>query len=199
MNLFNIRLSDLDQIEYSWENIEYNFLAKAKMKTCLSLRHICWANRFSIENIKKPMKYILQLSMLIFLFSACETKECCVIPPYQNICDDSVMISADQYDAASLGIGTLLDANITDDCLNIRISSSGCDGSSWMIKAYDSGGVAESLPEQRFIKISFENPEKCLAVFAKELSFDLYDLRVEGSQEIILNVDGWGDGLRYVY
>ncbi len=145
------------------------------------------------------MKYILQLFMLILLFSACETKECCVIPPYQNICDDSVIISTDQYDSASLESGTLLDVNITDNCLNIRISASGCDGSSWMIEAYDSDGVAESLPEQRFIKISFENPEKCLAVFAKEVSFDLYDLRVEGSQEIILNVEGWEEGLRYVY
>lgn len=90
-------------------------------------------------------------------------------------------------------------AEIIDDCLSLRIGASGCDGSSWHFDLVDSGAVVESFPEQRFLKLQLINNEACLAVIGRTVSFNLSSLQIEGSHEIILQIEGFGASIAYNY
>lgn len=114
-------------------------------------------------------------------------------------CDQMVVIDNGFYNAANSDEYSLQNAEIIDNCLSLSISASGCDGSSWSMVLVDSGAVAESSPEQRFLKFVFTNNEECLAVLSQERSFDLSNLQVEGSNEILLNIEGFPDSLSYQY
>lgn len=125
-------------------------------------------------------------------------------------CDDD-----DNFDVASCGQPTiidnaffetavsseyfLVDYYIDGDCLTVEVSASGCDGASWSMVLVDSGNIAESAPEQRFLKFVFTNEESCLAVFSQSRTFHLTGLRVDGSNEVVLNIEGFPEPLSYFY
>lgn len=114
-------------------------------------------------------------------------------------CGQSVVIDTDFFDSAVSDSYELLSVNLSDDCLTIEVSASGCDGESWSMVLVDSGSVAESSPEQRYLKFIFSNDEVCLAVFSQSRSFDLQNLQVEDSNEIVLNIDGFTEPITYTY
>jgi len=114
-------------------------------------------------------------------------------------CGQSVIIDSGFYDTAESSLYNLISAEIEGNCLTINISASGCDGNSWSMVLVDSGAVAESSPEQRFLKFVFTNEEVCLAVFSQERSFDLSALQVSGSNEIILNIEDFPEPFTYAY
>ncbi len=115
-------------------------------------------------------------------------------------CDaETVLIDAIVYEE-TMDSGVVIEsADIMDDCLHIFINASGCDSNNWEFDLIDSGLVAESSPVQRFIKLKFINPESCLAVFTKSLTFDLFEVRVEGESQIEIQLDGFNDTLIYNY
>jgi hypothetical protein len=115
-------------------------------------------------------------------------------------CDYATIVSESEYnDANSEGL-TFLEANIEGDCLSFKIGASGCDGGSWRFQLIDSGAVAESLPEQRYLKLDFDNNEACLAYFERTVSFDLKPLQIDsGIDKVILHVDGWEQPFTYSY
>ena len=63
-------------------------------------------------------------------------------------CNQTVVVDAGFYESANSDVYEVVSAQITDNCLNITISASGCDGNSWSMVLVDSGAVAESSPEQ---------------------------------------------------
>nr|WP_321231661.1 hypothetical protein [uncultured Psychroserpens sp.] len=144
----------------------------------------------------KISKLILSLCcfMLLFMNTQCDDDD-----EVQDPCGQVVVIDSGFYDTAESGFYNLISAEITENCLNINISASGCDGNSWSMVLVDSGAVAESSPEQRYLKFVFTNPEVCLAVFTQERTFDLSALQVTGSNEIILNIEDFPEPLTYTY
>lgn len=114
-------------------------------------------------------------------------------------CEFSTVVNESEYANLVSDEFTFVEANIDLDCLFIKISASGCDGNSWQFNLVDSGAVAESSPEQRFLKFALENNELCLAVFERTVSFDLKPLQIENSNEIILNIEGLESSLNYKY
>lgn len=94
---------------------------------------------------------------------------------------------------------TIKSAAVVGDSLVVEITSSGCSGSSWVFKAFDSEVIAESYPIQRYVRISLENKELCLAVITKKVSFDLKPIRTTGYQNIVINLDKWAVQLLYSY
>jgi hypothetical protein len=116
-----------------------------------------------------------------------------------NNCGESVIIDNLFFDSAVSGDYELIDYNLNEDCLTIEVSASGCDGETWSMVLVDSGNIAESSPEQRHLKFVFTNNEACLAVFNQSRSFDLVTLRVDGSNEVILNIEGLPEAINYVY
>jgi hypothetical protein len=114
-------------------------------------------------------------------------------------CDQTVVVDNGFYQSAESGDYNLINTEINDNCLTIQISASGCDGTSWSMVLVDSGDVAESSPEQRFLKLVFTNNETCLAVFEQERTFDIRPLQIDGSNEIILNIEDFPEPITYTY
>ncbi|WP_040278330.1 hypothetical protein [Psychroserpens damuponensis] len=114
-------------------------------------------------------------------------------------CDQTVVVDNGFYDTATSDFYTLTEAVIVDNCLSITIEASGCDGNSWSMVMVDSGTVAESSPEQRYLKFVLSNDEVCLAVFTQQRSFDVTPIQIEGSNEIILNIEGFEEPITYTY
>ena len=114
-------------------------------------------------------------------------------------CDQVTIIDNGFFQSAESNLYTLNTVELDGDCLSIDISASGCDGNSWSMVLVDSGDVSESLPEQRSLKFIFSNTETCLAVFSQVRSFDLRPLQVEGSNEVILNIENFPEPITYSY
>jgi hypothetical protein len=88
---------------------------------------------------------------------------------------------------------------LNGDCLSITISSSGCSGETWDVELISSNSILESFPVQRLVKIELDNPEVCLAIVQKTVSFDLAPFQVDGQNQVILNIDGWDETINYQY
>ena len=116
-----------------------------------------------------------------------------------SFCDYDTVINADIYKDLQSAQFEFVNAEIVDDCLTIEIGASGCDGDTWEFKLVDSGAVAESFPEQRFLKLQLVNDELCTAFFQRTISFDLTALRIQNNGEVILNIDGFDRPLNYIY
>lgn len=116
-----------------------------------------------------------------------------------DICDLKTIVNKSLYDNVDTTGYNLVEAEIVDDCLLITIGASGCSGNSWEYRLVDSGAVAESSPEQRFLKFELSNSEACQAFFQKTVSFDLRPLKISGSQEIILNLENSNNPFTYSY
>ncbi len=114
-------------------------------------------------------------------------------------CDFETIINKSKYDNLETANFEFVKTEIIDDCLHIEISASGCNGDSWEFYLFDSSAIAESSPEQRYLKLQLINNEACLAVFKKTVSFDLTPLQINGSKEIILNLEGLESSLNYKY
>ncbi len=115
----------------------------------------------------------------------------------QSNCDQNVIISADEYENAPNDYLNILNMQIVDDCLKIKFNASGCSGNSWIVKLIDQEDVAHSNPIQRTLRLSLDNKEACLAVITKEVSFNIKDLQVEGTNKVLLNISG--DSIIYEY
>jgi len=105
-------------------------------------------------------------------------------------CDQSVIISAEEYENAPRDPFSITELTITGDCLNIKFAASGCDGSTWIVRLIDSGSVAESYPCQRTLRLALDNNEACSAVPGKEVSFNIKDLQIIDDNKVILHVSG---------
>ena len=153
----------------------------------------------------KKISLIISLVAVCF-FTACEKPH---VPPLGgggtnnpqdtivSTCDQDVIISYDEYHTAPDGQVFILDMKITGNCLKIKFQAGGCDGSTWVVKLIDIGGVAKSNPCQRTLRLSLDNQEICDALPLKEISFNIEDLQIEGDNSVWLIVAG--KGILYEY
>ena len=146
--------------------------------------------------VMKSFKYLLILICipLLLLNTTCDDDN-----TDESSCGVPALVDNSFYEIAETDEFNLIDFDLTDDCLTVEVGASGCDGSTWSLVLVDSGDVAESSPEQRFLKLIFSNDEACLAVFTQTRIFNLSNLRVEGSNEVILNIEGIDEPLSYMY
>ncbi|RKE98244.1 hypothetical protein [Ichthyenterobacterium magnum] len=145
------------------------------------------------------MKFYKQLVFVLVVMLCLMNTQCDDDDIFVETCGLEVIIDEDVYNNLETAFFTFVNVEIIDDCLNAEISSSGCDGNSWVFNLVDSSLVAESSPEQRSLKLQLINNEVCLAVFQQTVSFDLTSIRVEGSNQVVLNIDGLESALTYTY
>lgn len=136
------------------------------------------------------------LIMFCFMNILCEEENYNVV---DGPCDFVTIIDKTKYDSLESASFKLENIQIIEDCLTLTVRASGCDGNSWAYHLVDSGAVAESSPEQRFLKFQLKNNELCEAYIAKTISFDLKPLQVSGSNEIMLHIEGLEPSLKYKY
>lgn len=115
------------------------------------------------------------------------------------VCDEITIVSESLFANLDSADFTFINAEIINNCLDIEIGASGCDSNTWDFQLVDSGAIAESLPEQRYLKFQLINEEACLAYFQRTTSFDLIPLQIEGSNKVLLNIEGVASSLTYEY
>ena len=74
--------------------------------------------------------------------------------------------------------------------LKFTICSSGCDGSSWIVKLVACPSDAAVYPPLLGLRISFENREACAAVPCREFSFNIENLQLPNTNAVQLNISG---------
>ena len=141
------------------------------------------------------------LLLALFLISACEEDNSDDMNALPQICDRIIQSNEAIFTDITTDAVQITNAVITDDCLELEISASGCDGSTWEVELVDSGAVDESSPPQRDLKLSLINVEECDAVITLSFTFDLRNLRIPDDpvRQVILNLQDWNSPLTYNY
>ena len=135
------------------------------------------------------------MSLFIFTFILCSCGD--PIEDSQN-CDLRTIVDDNQYNKANEDY-FINDAVLEGDCLNIALSASGCDGTTWGFDLYASSAIAESWPVQRYIRLSITNDELCDAVIEQTISIDLTPLQVDAYDQMNINLSGFDQQIHYTY
>jgi len=134
------------------------------------------------------------LFLYIAIFSSCGSSD----DPAET-CGPEVVISGELFVTANTELLDIINININEDCLELTLGSSGCDGERWEVNLIDAEVILESFPVQRNVVISIFNDEECDAYFMRDYFFDIAQLRVGDSGTVVLNVSNTGEQVSYTY
>ncbi len=141
----------------------------------------------------KNYTYLLLVILLTFSSTSCNTAN-----DKLNPCEKTVIINNDIFNNTNSDNYAILNASIIGDCLEIEISSGGCDGNTWIIELIDADRISETAVVQRDIKLSLQNTEICNAIVTQIISFNIKPLQTDAN-EITLNLENWNNQLQYSY
>ena len=140
------------------------------------------------------MKKIIFFLLLLVLFSCHRHNQ------FDNdTCRKKVLIDEKMFGQNSPDVFNITNGEIQGDCLIVSIRASGCSGTNWLADAVSDGSIAKSLPPQRQLRILFTNPELCEALPTRKFGFNLKNMRVSGTNSVLLNLQGWEETLVYKY
>ncbi|MFD2589166.1 hypothetical protein ACFSQJ_19740 [Croceitalea marina] len=139
------------------------------------------------------MKRKFALAIVVLLVLSCSNDN-----GDSNNCEFQTVINDELYRNSPSALLTINDLEISGNCLRIDFSSSGCSGNTWELNLIDSGAILESFPPQRMLRLTLKNEELCEALFTKQLTFDISNLKVDGNT-VLLNVEGYEDKILYKY
>jgi|GEM_PF-892822 len=108
----------------------------------------------------------------------------------QSDCDPNVIIDKDKYFNTPEFRDNISNMKIEGNDLKFTITSSGCDGSTWIVKLITTGAIEKTLPPQRTFQLSFETKELCTAIVSREFTFNIECLQVEDYNQVLLNIAG---------
>ncbi|MFY7670648.1 DUF6970 domain-containing protein [Tenacibaculum sp. MEBiC06402] len=112
---------------------------------------------------------------------------------------DQAIINKELYDTVNTDNYVINNILIDGDLIKINISFSGCSPDSDSIKLIDSSAILESAPPRRLLKLEFLKNEACLAHFTRELVFDISNLKIGSTGELIFLFEEWNDEIVYQY
>lgn len=143
---------------------------------------------------------LITLSLFAALFLNMQCSEDDATAAYEPQCSDvNVIVDNTEYQNAESDFYSFIGVGIDGDCLVVSFTASGCSGDTWELKLVDSEAIMESFPPQRSLRFVLVNNEACLAVFTQQREFDIRNLRVEGTDEVILNIDNFEGPITYSY
>ena len=116
----------------------------------------------------------------------------------QSHCDQDVIIYSIEYQDAPNEHFVVENMRIEGNCLKIRFSASGCDGSAWDVKLIASLGRGAGNPFWSLL-LSLETNEDCRALITKEMSFNIEDLQLLGKNNVRLHIVGTEHSILYEY
>ncbi|HQW69918.1 MAG TPA: hypothetical protein PLH25_09640 [Flavobacterium sp.] len=145
------------------------------------------------------MKYFLTVLSCLFLVTISCSDDDNKKTTNSNCDKQAIVFSDDNFQDVITANYMITNVVLNGDCLSVTISSSGCSGETWDVELISSNSILESFPVQRLVKIELDNPEVCLAIVQKTVSFDLTPFQVDGQNQVILNIDGWDEPITYQY
>ena len=140
--------------------------------------------------------FILLFSFLVVFYSCSNKDDSTNLP---NCDSSSEVIAENNFNNIDVTNYSLSTVNLNGDCLEITLSSSGCDANLWEMDLHSTNAFYNVYPLQRALKVKLTNNQVCLAIFQKTKSFDLTPFRIEGQNSIPLNIDGWDEQIIYEY
>ena len=146
------------------------------------------------------IKSLFKLLIIILVFIGCKGDDslCCPHPNPTN-CNEFSIIDETKYQQTNTNNYTITNVVLNGDCLEITLSSSGCNRNNWNMNFIASEAVVETLPIQWYTKVELINNEACQAVFQKTVSFDLTPLKDAGKNQVQINIQGWNTSIMYQY
>ena len=142
--------------------------------------------------------FTLLIIMLVFVGCKGDDSLCCPNPNPTN-CNKVSVIDETKYQQTNTNNYTITNVVLNGDCLEITLSSSGCNPNNWNMNFIASEAVVETLPIQWYTKVELINNEACQAVFQKTVSFDLTPLKDDGKNQVQINIQGWNTSIMYQY
>ncbi len=138
--------------------------------------------------------------LIIMVFVGCkgDDSNCCPHPNPTN-CNEFSIIDETKYNQTNTNNYTITNVVLNGDCLEITVSSSGCNPNNWDMNFVASEVVVETLPNQWNAKVELINNEACQAVFQKTVSFDLTPFKITGQNQVQINIAGWNNSIMYQY
>lgn len=140
-------------------------------------------------------KIFVFLSALIVVLTSCKQHECPVEP---DSCENasSVIIDLDIFESGPKYPFQFISAEVEGNCMNAVVTYSGCGDSEFT--AVGNGAYTLSEPPQTFLRLSFDDPGECDAVFTDTLKFNLTPVRGDFQRgPILINLEGWDSLLEY--
>ncbi len=141
------------------------------------------------------MKSILTFVLIGILIFSCSIDD---DSGSQTNCGRRTLINTEEFANAPADPLQINSFEIEGDCLTINFSAGGCSGANWELELIDSEAILESNPPQRNLRLSLKNEEECLAYITKELTFDISNLKVEGTR-VQLNLTNADKSILYEY
>ncbi|MFD2568761.1 hypothetical protein [Pseudotenacibaculum haliotis] len=137
---------------------------------------------------------ILSLVSLLF-FIGCDERQADL-----PVCGKFAFVSSDQFDnAINRGDFFIQSARIEDDCLLMSVRIGTCDINDTEVELVDSGSVTNSGEHHRTLRLLLDTDDSCNVDEIVTLSFDLRPLRITEAQEVILNIQTFGEAITYTY
>jgi hypothetical protein len=144
------------------------------------------------------MKRIFTLIFTSFLFCAACSESSSSVPATN--CDEQAQVVTDAvFGLINTENYTITAVSLNEDCLDITISSSGCNPNNWEMGLFSTSDFSETTIPQKNLKVKLVNEEACLAVFQKTVSFSLIPYQLAGDNEITLFIEGWPTPISYTY
>ncbi|MEM9859302.1 MAG: hypothetical protein AAF843_18230 [Bacteroidota bacterium] len=75
----------------------------------------------------------------------------------RTVCDEVVILNSEQFKNATTDFFTVIDVEVEGDCMNIKYSSSGCSGESWVMELIDANVIKETNPVQLDLRLILKN------------------------------------------
>ena len=146
------------------------------------------------------IKNLFNLLIIMLVFVSCKGDDslCCPHPNPTN-CNEFSIIDEAKYNQINTNNYSITNVVLNGDCLEITVSSSGCNPNNWDMNFVASEVVVEILPNQWNAKVELINNEACQAVFQKTVSFDLTPFKIKGQNQVQINIAGWNNSIMYQY
>ena len=150
----------------------------------------------------KKSTYLFGLALALFtsvLFVACDFLDDHIKNTIKSKCNEKAVldhVAFPQVNTANYGITNVV---LNGDCLEITVSSSGCDPNNWDMNLIGVASTTNIYPPLFHAKVELINNEACLAVFQKTVSFDLTPFQMAGQNTVQIAIDGWNTNIMYQY
>lgn len=149
-------------------------------------------------------KYTFYRSLILVFFMACSLVSCrhfddAIITPVTPNCDKIAVEDAVKFSQTATNNYTLTNVVLNGDCLEITISSSGCNPDNWDMNLIGVASLTNIYPPLFHAKVELINSEACQAVFQKTHLFDLTPFQINGQNKIQIQIEGWNNNIVYQY
>lgn len=144
------------------------------------------------------MSFVKKIFLLVsILILSCNSDD--DTNPIESNCESQAIIDLVTFQLIQTGNYGINSVIINENCIEIKISSSGCDPNNWTMNFKTVPSTTAVSPHLFHAKVELINNEECLAVYEKTRSFDLTPLQIQGQNSIQLQIQGWNTPVIYNY